>query len=227
MSRPADLTRDNLIEAAIAVFSAKGFEGGSVREITQAANANQAAINYHFGGKDGLYREVLKASVQAFAELSPLDIDRLAAMEGPQAVDSFIRTQLKALNRRDQLGRFLRIFTWETLSRSPIFADFVASEDLPVFGVAELVVRKFLPADTERADLWIAIFWLLSQVEAFVRPERLERPPYNLKIDQKLIDHLADRLSVMTVAALSAWGSDRSADQRRSASPASQAAPSL
>jgi AcrR family transcriptional regulator len=59
MSQAVETTRDGLIKAAIAVFSAKGFEGGSVREITQAANANQAAINYHFGGKEGLYREVL------------------------------------------------------------------------------------------------------------------------------------------------------------------------
>jgi AcrR family transcriptional regulator len=153
MSQAVETTRDGLIKAAIAVFSAKGFEGGSIREITQAANANQAAINYHFGGKDGLYREVLKASVQAFAELSPLDAERLADMDGPQAVDTFIRTQLKALNRRDQLGRFMRIFTWETLTGSQVFLEFLATEKPPIFGVAELVVRKFLPADTDRGDL--------------------------------------------------------------------------
>jgi AcrR family transcriptional regulator len=223
MSRPVEGTRDSLIKAAIDVFSAKGFEGGSVREITQAAKANQAAINYHFGGKEGLYREVLKASVQAFAELSPLDMGRLAEMDGPQAVEAFIRTQLKALNRRDQLGRFLRIFTWETLSRSEVFTEFLASEKLPIFGVAELIVRKFLPGTTERNDLWIAIFWLLSQIETFIRPDRLERPPYSLKVDDSFVDRLGERLSAMTVAALTAFG----ADQRRSVSPASQAAPSL
>src|SRR5947209_7616701 len=154
MSPAVESTREGLIKAAIAVFSAKGFEAGSVREITQTANANQAAINYHFGGKEGLYREVLKASIQAFAELSPLDADRLAAMDGPRAVETFIRTQLKALNRRDQLGRFMRIFTWETLTRSQVFTDFLAKEKLPIFGIAELVVRKFLPAETEAVDLW-------------------------------------------------------------------------
>jgi AcrR family transcriptional regulator len=221
MFRPAE-TRESLLRAAIAVFSARGFEGASVREITQAANANQAAINYHFGGKEGLYREVLKASVRAFAELSPLDAAKLAEMDGPQAVETFIRTQLKALNRRDQLGRFLRIFTWETLSRSQVFTEFLASEKLPIFSVAELIVRKFLPAETGRNDLWIAIFWLLSQIETFIRPDRLERPPYNLEVDEGLVERLCDRLSTMTVAALSALG----ADQRRKASPASQAAPS-
>ncbi|HEX3180076.1 MAG TPA: TetR family transcriptional regulator [Beijerinckiaceae bacterium] len=223
MSRPVEGTRDSLIKAAIDVFSAKGFEGGSVREITQAAKANQAAINYHFGGKEGLYREVLKASIQAFAELSPLDMGRLAEMDGPQAVEAFIRTQLKALNRRDQLGRFLRIFTWETLSRSEVFTEFLASEKLPIFGVAELIVRKFLPGTTERNDLWIAIFWLLSQIETFIRPDRLERPPYSLKVDDSFVDRLGERLTAMTVAALAAFG----ADQRRRLSPASHAAPSL
>jgi TetR/AcrR family transcriptional regulator, regulator of cefoperazone and chloramphenicol sensitivity len=223
MSRPVEGTRDSLIKAAIDVFSAKGFEGGSVREITQAAKANQAAINYHFGGKEGLYREVLKASVQAFAELSPLDMGRLAEMDGPQAVEAFVRTQLKALNRRDQLGRFLRIFTWETLSRSEVFTEFLASEKLPIFGVAELIVRKFLPDTTERNDLWIAIFWLLSQIETFIRPDRLERPPYSLKVDDSFVDRLGERLTAMTVAALAAFG----ADQRRRLSPASHAAPSL
>ena len=223
MSRPVEGTRDSLIKAAIDVFSAKGFEGGSVREITQAAKANQAAINYHFGGKEGLYREVLKASVQAFAELSPLDMGRIAEMDGPQAVEAFIRTQLKALNRRDQLGRFLRIFTWETLSRSEVFTEFLASEKLPIFGVAELIVRKFLPGTTERNDLWIAIFWLLSQIETFIRPDRLERPPYSLKVDDSFVDRLGERLTAMTVAALAAFG----ADQRRRLSPASHAAPSL
>jgi AcrR family transcriptional regulator len=223
MSRPVEGTRDSLIKAAIDVFSAKGFEGGSVREITQAAKANQAAINYHFGGKEGLYREVLKASVQAFAELSPLDMDRLAEMDGPQAVEAFVRAQLKALNRRDQLGRFTRIFTWETLSRSQVFTEFLATEKLPIFRVAELIVRKFLPANAERSDLWIAILWLLAQIETFIRPERLERPPYDLKVDRAFVEYLGGRLSAMTVAALTAFG----ADQRRSFSPASQAAPSL
>jgi hypothetical protein len=108
------------------------------------------------------------------------------------------------------------------LTRSQIFIDFLATEKLPIFGVAELVVRKFLPAVTERGDLWIAVLWLLSQIETFIRPERLEGPPFNLKINQAFIEHLGNRLSAMTVAALSTF----SADQRRNASPASQAAPS-
>ncbi len=60
MTRPADLTRQALIAAATDVFAEAGFTGGPVRLITEKAGANQAAVNYHFGGKEGLYHAVLK-----------------------------------------------------------------------------------------------------------------------------------------------------------------------
>ena len=61
-NRSSEATRGALIEAATTVFAEQGFEAGSVRTITRIAKANQAAITYHFGGKDGLYRAVLRAA---------------------------------------------------------------------------------------------------------------------------------------------------------------------
>lgn len=50
--------RETLIEAGLTLFGTRGYEGVSVREICDAASMNIAAINYHFGGKEGLYRAV-------------------------------------------------------------------------------------------------------------------------------------------------------------------------
>ena len=61
-TRQAEATRRALIEAATTVFAEQGYDAGSVRAITGRARANQAAITYHFGGKEGLYREVLRAA---------------------------------------------------------------------------------------------------------------------------------------------------------------------
>ena len=46
------------------VFAKAGFAAGSVREISRKARVNVASINYYFGSKEGLYREVLVASHQ-------------------------------------------------------------------------------------------------------------------------------------------------------------------
>lgn len=53
-------TRDLIFAAAASEFSAHGFDGVSVDAIAQAASVNKAMIYYHFEGKLGLYRAVVR-----------------------------------------------------------------------------------------------------------------------------------------------------------------------
>lgn len=48
-------TRSQLIEAAIEVIGAVGYEGASTRALAKTANTTLSAIPYHFGGKKELY----------------------------------------------------------------------------------------------------------------------------------------------------------------------------
>jgi AcrR family transcriptional regulator len=62
--RTRDLeTRARLLKAAGRLFAERGFKKVTVRDICRAARANVAAVNYHFGDKDGLYREVLQIAI--------------------------------------------------------------------------------------------------------------------------------------------------------------------
>ena len=56
-------TRDRLLKAAAQLFADRGFKKVTVREICRAAKANVASVNYHFGDKTGLYREVLQLAI--------------------------------------------------------------------------------------------------------------------------------------------------------------------
>ena len=49
-----DATRLALIQAALDLFGAKGFDAASTRAVAAAAGANLGSIAYHFGGKQGL-----------------------------------------------------------------------------------------------------------------------------------------------------------------------------
>src|SRR5512145_606670 len=60
--------RDALIAQGTRIFAAKGYAAASTREICQAAGANVAAIHYYFGDKEGLYRAVLTAPIEAIAD---------------------------------------------------------------------------------------------------------------------------------------------------------------
>jgi TetR/AcrR family transcriptional regulator, regulator of cefoperazone and chloramphenicol sensitivity len=68
MTRPSDITRERILKAARSLFADRGYQDTSIRAVVAKARVNQAAINYHFGGKNGLYREVLRAAIRAFTE---------------------------------------------------------------------------------------------------------------------------------------------------------------
>lgn len=55
-----DNTRDLILDEARKHFSEKGYEGASIRDICSGAAVNVSSIKYHFGGKEGLYRECFK-----------------------------------------------------------------------------------------------------------------------------------------------------------------------
>jgi len=57
-------TREALVLAALEIFGRDGFEAASTRAIADKANANQALINYHFKGKQGLYLAVFEYIAQ-------------------------------------------------------------------------------------------------------------------------------------------------------------------
>ena len=57
-------TRARLLHAAARLFAERGYARVTVRDICKKARANVAAVNYHFGGKDGLYRAVMRHAME-------------------------------------------------------------------------------------------------------------------------------------------------------------------
>lgn len=82
-------TRGQILQVAGRIFAEKGFERATSREICATAGTNMAAVNYHFGGKDGLYEAVL---VEAHGQLVKLDDLEAIRQSGGNA-----QTQLRAL----------------------------------------------------------------------------------------------------------------------------------
>lgn len=60
-------TRDKILNAAGEVFAEYGFEGATIRAITERAEVNVAAVNYHFRDKAELYNRVVVDACSARA----------------------------------------------------------------------------------------------------------------------------------------------------------------
>src|SRR6201981_807430 len=133
------------MKAAERLFAETGYEGTSIRAIVAKAKVNQAAINYHFDGKDGLYREVLRTAFRGLTEHQLSHAEELKAMSREEALSQFIRRQLQPLLGRDEYSRHMRIFNLETLQPTTVFRSLMAEEAAPFLGLAGDLVRRFVP----------------------------------------------------------------------------------
>ncbi len=202
MTRPSEITRERILKAAERLFAERGYEATSVRAIVGKARVNQAAINYHFAGKDGLYREVLRAAFRALTEHQLAHAEEMKALSREQALVEFVRHQLQPLIGRDELSRHLRIFNWETVRPTAVFRKLLSEEAAPFMGVAVDLVHRFLP-DADQRTLVVAAIWLIGQCNVFMRNrEQLAEPPINLALDESAIEFIGKMISRWAIGGL-------------------------
>ncbi len=68
-------TRQRLLDVAEGLFADQGLKGTSLRAITLAAEANLAAVNYHFGTKEGLFAAVFQRRI------GPMTVERIRLLD--------------------------------------------------------------------------------------------------------------------------------------------------
>jgi AcrR family transcriptional regulator len=195
MTRPSDITRERIVKAAERLFAERGYDATSIRAIVAKARVNQAAINYHFDGKDGLYREVLRVAFRALTEQQLEHADEMKAMSREAALAEFIRRQLRPLLGRDEYSRHMRILNWETVRPTAVFRKLLSEEAAPFMGLAVELVRRFQP-EADQRTLVAAAVWLLGQCSVFLRNrEQLADPPLGLVLDEAAVEWLAQLVS--------------------------------
>jgi AcrR family transcriptional regulator len=97
--RPPEETRERILRVAAGEFAAKGLAGARVDEIARRAQANKQLVYYYFGGKLGLYNEVLghmigesRQRIEAEAECETI-VEKLRLMVARGSEPTGIRWQ--------------------------------------------------------------------------------------------------------------------------------------
>jgi AcrR family transcriptional regulator len=142
-------SRARILEAAGQLFADRGYDGVSVRALAKRAGVNAAAINYHFGGKEGLYHAVIRKLIDdTEPKFGPMVVrlragvagaggDRAAlAVVASRLVSGLLRNILSSETLHWQMPILLR----ESQQPSKAFATLMADRIDPVHdAIAELV----------------------------------------------------------------------------------------
>jgi TetR/AcrR family transcriptional regulator, regulator of cefoperazone and chloramphenicol sensitivity len=142
--------RTRLLTEASRIFAEKGYATASTREICLAAGLNVAAIHYHFGGKEGLYRAALVGPIEALAGLlDGFDAPGLSLEASLQRLLGGFVGPSDACNPGHDAGA--RLFLREMIEPTPMFAAAVAQHILPVHrAISGLLARHVgLPPHAE------------------------------------------------------------------------------
>ena len=161
-------TRERLIEAAIDVFGRHGYEGAATRQIAKAADANLAAIVYHFGSKEALYLAVAEhivatveqrmGPVLVFVEANPPKTRPEAIAFLKQMLGTFVDVILG----NAEAQRWARIIVRELLDPTAAF-DIIYGFTGRAHTLATRVVAVACGSDPESDETKFRAFTVLGQ----------------------------------------------------------------
>ncbi len=134
---PATDTRERILAHAGALFALHGLEGLGVRQLAKAAKVNLAAVNYHFGSKQALFREVCLRHLRTLDASRTRALDALGAGRARPTVERILECHLRPLVAFARSGDptnllFLRLVMAQVARRDDALLAALAREGAPV-----------------------------------------------------------------------------------------------
>ena len=124
-------TELQLLEAAGQVFAEKGYERTTAREVCERAGTNTAAVNYYFGGIEGLQAAVIEEARNRLFSVDAISA-ALAGKNDPKVkLEAVLAVVVRALTGPLSSSWVLRVLGREMVAPSPSMADMKDKVILP------------------------------------------------------------------------------------------------
>lgn len=177
--RNAEKTKERILNAAERLFSERGIDGVSLRQIASAASVQLALLSYYFRNKDGLYRAVFHRRIDPISRERISKLHELMACKSPPPT---IEKVLDALARpwvelRDKRGGLLysRLIAREVgdprEGSRGIVRDMLDPIALEFIGAMEQV----LPNHPRSEIHWTYHFFIGGLLLVLLKQERIDR----------------------------------------------------
>jgi AcrR family transcriptional regulator len=205
-TRTQEDTRQQLLEAAGEVFAEQGFRAATVREICRRAAANVAAVNYYFGGKEGLYTEVLRLAHHCSVAKYPPNMGLAAGAAPAERLHAFVRSFLWRIFDQGQPSWHGKLMSREMVEPTAALDSLVEENVRPRAELLESIVRALMGPGARAEDVRLASMSVVAQCLFYFhsRPV-IERLYPQQSYAPKDIERLADHITRFSLAALAGW----------------------
>jgi len=169
-------TKERILDAAERLYAAHGFAETSLRQLTNEAAVNLAAVHYHFGSKEGLFKALVERRIGPINEERIALLDELEASGRPtlEAVLEALVGPLLRYGARDREGA-AQLF--QVIGRLNLTDQAHAREFREVFQrTAERFVpalRRELPGVDEESFFWRLNFSIAVMAMTLCDPSRV------------------------------------------------------
>lgn len=203
---PDGETRRRLRDAAARLFASHGWAGVTVRDICSAAEANIAAVNYHFDGKAGLYDEVVTAAIRLMRQTMAESRDAGTGRAAEDRLRAHVRVFLRrtAPDAPDAWAHhiMLRELTDPTPAHSRVVEDVVR----PQVQYLQDIVAELLGCDAGDLRAARCAFSVHAQCVAMMNPVSVEQALGNGEgastTPDERIDVMVDHITEFSLAGL-------------------------
>lgn len=182
INNPTEDTATRILDAAEQLFAVKGFNATSMRAITDKAQVNLAAVNYHFGSKDNLIFQVIKRGIQPInqsrieqleAQLESYDHIQGEPLALDGVLDAFYRPAFEYFQDSSRI-HFLRLLGRTLYETGPFTQDLMEKEWMPLVHRFVEALKLSLPKLEEEEIIWRFHFALGSMIFTVSQFEALE-----------------------------------------------------
>ena len=218
-ARASDLeTRERLLAAAERLFADRGFKKVTVRDICREARANVAAVNYHFGDKLGLYREVMQIGIDAIRATT--DAGRKAGERQPPE-EQLRRYVVVWMTRLLTPGHetIHRLMQRELQDPTPALDDLVDAVVRPRLDYLSAVVARMLDCDPKDQIVMRCVAATQAQAVAYMPNPIAARLGFTRPQTPSQVDEVARHMAEFAVGGVKAAARrapDRAAAMRSS-----------
>ena len=160
MSKPD--TKHRILDAAERLFADKGYHNTSLRNITSAAKANLASVNYHFGSKEALISEVMD---RRLAPINKIRTEKLKAIQqtardagspplAEEAFCAFIEPMFTFRESAPNARHFIALVGRSLAEPDGTVRNIFKKQIMPVFQLLFEVISEALPHIPEKVLYW-------------------------------------------------------------------------